>query len=447
MTFSLTKPNNNTIYIFILLLSVSTPIIYIGTILPILILLFLFIKNPFRLIVATTLKPYIIGWSLIIFVHLIAFLFNFSYLNNLLWGLFTISSIILFPLIIPSNISYHNIINAFKGFLCFELIIVLIQILAIFISGGIEGFKNTSFGDSLSGTARNSSIINIIYSFIALIFFCDWIYLKQIHNSVPFFLLSSFLALITGFMASFALYIFSMIALFSLGEFFKIILKQHIKNSFFIFLLLIIIFLSITYNIFNSLYSYFLIVYTKFDASILPLKIIALQDTIYKFAFQNPIGAITGVGIGNYSSRAAFITSGLFLEHQSSFLIKSSSDFFLTYIKPLWEYRYNHEFIGLFHHGSIFNSPWCQFQTLFAEGGVISITIFIGIIIYSINNIRKRNNYWLLIPGMYLFLLLFLDNWFEYPCYTLLYWIMIYLINNTSYKQFYKRYEHVKYLK
>jgi hypothetical protein len=139
----------------------------------------------------------------------------------------------------------------------------------------------------------------------------------------------------------------------------------------------------------------------------MPGKITSMLQTL-NFLNNNPTKIITGDGMGNFSSKLAFKASGLGL----------------TGGYPAKYHYINHDFLvnhldlylNFFSKGadlhSLTNSPFSVYDQLFAEYGVLGITIFF--IFYLGFFLKNRNT---LTYGLPIILLitavLFIDYWFE----------------------------------
>lgn len=139
----------------------------------------------------------------------------------------------------------------------------------------------------------------------------------------------------------------------------------------------------------------------------LPGKIIALQQTIQYFK-QNPFEIITGTGIGNFSSKLAFKTTGLNIAgHYPQRFIYRNEAFVKNHL-DLYLYFFTQDDGS----HSIINNPNSVYDQLISEYGVLGLLAFF---IFYIGFFTRNKKY--LTYGIPLLLLLsglfFVDYWFE----------------------------------
>jgi hypothetical protein len=127
-----------------------------------------------------------------------------------------------------------------------------------------------------------------------------------------------------------------------------------------------------------------------------------------------------GTGIGNYSSRAAFVLSGEYLKSQSEIIPVSISSYTNEVILPMW----NRAIWGIQYSDGVLNQPFYTLQTFVVEGGIIGVLFIIVIYIRTMHLVSKSKavtNESSMLNVLVLYLLVVLpfvflsDNWHEYP--------------------------------
>jgi hypothetical protein len=142
-------------------------------------------------------------------------------------------------------------------------------------------------------------------------------------------------------------------------------------------------------------------------SSKLPGKVIALKQT-WDFFKQNPIKIITGTGIGNFSSKLAFKTTGLNIaggypekySYLNSAFVSNHLDLYLSY------------FTKEDGRHSIVNNPNSVYDQLLSEYGLLGLGAFF--IFYLGFFIKKIKTAAYGIPLIiFLSAIFFVDYWFE----------------------------------
>ncbi|HEB36040.1 MAG TPA: hypothetical protein ENI18_09405 [Candidatus Aminicenantes bacterium] len=167
------------------------------------------------------------------------------------------------------------------------------------------------------------------------------------------------------------------------------------------------------------------------DDSLRIRKLTGLKNTLFKLPQEKFYAPIIGVGLGSYSSRAAMITSGEYLRHHPSFIPIIPSKETKKFILPLW----NRELLkNKWNHG-VSNQPFSSWQSIYGEVGFIGLIIFlfvffnnIKVFSFLLNNCKDKYicsiASGMLFFTIYLFFLLFMDNWLEYPRLMIPYWLI-----------------------
>jgi hypothetical protein len=139
----------------------------------------------------------------------------------------------------------------------------------------------------------------------------------------------------------------------------------------------------------------------------LPGKVVALQQTARLFR-QHPVKLVTGMGMGNFSSKLAFRASGL----------KMAGGYPLAYVyvHPDFEKNhlalYSHFFSKQAGHHSVANSPYSVADQVLSEYGLLGFACFVFFYLGYFLKHRRKLGYG--IPLLLLFGgLIFIDYWFE----------------------------------
>ncbi|MGE5221287.1 MAG: hypothetical protein ACM3PY_02545 [Omnitrophica WOR_2 bacterium] len=141
----------------------------------------------------------------------------------------------------------------------------------------------------------------------------------------------------------------------------------------------------------------------------------ATYVTIFKLPQDWPLQPIIGVGPGQYSSRAALIRTGQYIQGTSIPLSHYTSTLTDKYILTLWQ-----SFLLKPGHGSTY-FPFYSWMSLYGEMGILGILIAIYSILRIVINLRKWNskefpglNLTLIVLLFYIALLGLQDNYWEF---------------------------------
>ena len=164
------------------------------------------------------------------------------------------------------------------------------------------------------------------------------------------------------------------------------------------------------------------------------IKIKLIFNT-YELLFSDPIITLFGVGGGNYSSRAAFMVSGEYLSYQPSFIPVTPSKFMLEYILTIWDRATYTTMIGGTSGNSMVNEPFLEYCSIAGEAGLIGFILLIIVLLELVIFGLRFNNLLLLLGGIYISLILFTNNWFSFPSFALMMWLVIkFAISNKQVK-------------
>lgn len=111
-----------------------------------------------------------------------------------------------------------------------------------------------------------------------------------------------------------------------------------------------------------------------------PIKIKSHFETLLKLPRKASQQPIIGLGWGTYSSRAALFLSGVYLPDHPSYVPVSRHPVAETMI---FKYREKG-----FTQGTL-NQPWSSWQSLYAEGGLLTVTLVIGLFLSNVLKVRR----------------------------------------------------------
>jgi hypothetical protein len=393
---------------------------------------FIRLASSMKLLIHNEWKTIVLLWSIIGLIMGFSFFTHFSSFNNLLWGVISFVPIILIPFLLPFHkVRYLNssdrLINAIKLFTFVELIVMALQYIALaFQYKTIDIFSatNGAAGDNIGGTTFGfSSVISITLGFVSIIFLDYYLHYKH-KKDLLWFLFSFFMMTLPGYTAGILVYFTSFI-LFLFGKFVFDLFKRGVVNK---RIGIIIMFVLVGFFAFGCLQIsnifYAVRIFSYLFSTDPPMKVKSIISTI-EYSSENIIDVPLGIGFGNYSSRAAFITGGEYLSNQPAFIPLTPSKYFKKYMFPLYNLETQHQYRGGVAGNSMVNTPFNQFQTIYGEGGIISLLILciIAAIVFQVSLPYKGSLYfWGL---LYFAFLMFLDNWLSYPNFCLMFWLLI----------------------
>ena len=124
-------------------------------------------------------------------------------------------------------------------------------------------------------------------------------------------------------------------------------------------------------------------------------------------------------------SISAFMVSGEYLSYQPSFIPVTPSKFMLEYILSIWDRSTYNTIIGGSVGNSMVNEPFIEYCSIAGEAGLIGFILLIFILLELVIFGLRFNNHLLLLGGIYISLILFTNNWFSYPSFALMMWLVI----------------------
>jgi len=176
------------------------------------------------------------------------------------------------------------------------------------------------------------------------------------------------------------------------------------------------------------------------------LKALSHFRTLFDLPWDAPYQPLLGVGLGNYSSWSQMILSmeyrrlSLFGTHVSKeklgIIPTRTSSASRKYVMPYVEWKIHHP-----NRGSIANSPWSSWQSLYGETGFFGLLIFGFIVLVHLQKcFFWRDDIWkvqvlkitLLLSTIFFVLAGFIDNYFEYPWLTVPYFLGLVIVPGAS---------------
>lgn len=386
----------------------------------------------------------IIQYALLFFLlfltsSIVAYYINPASLNNIFWSTLTygsVFSVAIALLLIPFK--KEDLVAALKFLVYFSLIQVIV--------GYFQMLYGTSFqylnpfgsgkdaGDLFVGTTFNpgiGSLVAIKLSLATLLFIPFWFQNKSLKNSIILLLLfmgwvlaSALFTLVAGLGVLFFFFIFRKIvtSVFTLKlntSVFYITILGVVASSVFFYTQRS----NIEYALTSLRYSYATLKGETVKGQVSTRKVFYYRNTLTELPFEHPSMLLIGVGPGNYSSRSAWIVSGAYLESQPSYIPVTPSAIAKKYVLSVWNKdMISSKFKGA---GSIMHQPFSTWLSVFAEFGIPALIVFIMFFFtfyksFNLNHqledeFLQNLSLGLKISLVYLMLLFFIENLFEYP--------------------------------
>jgi len=412
-----------------LLLVISFPIKSVS-------LLFLILYN-FYFILQVICKKIMIN-KLIIVYFLFLFLFQCVLVSYLYSPLFIYNVFLFFIFISPilwfiatkewrsaKNLSYQEIKEVIETYLKIQIFFSFINMIYRI---AIRGFSfDTDFGDIVAGTFRmpftyKADVSNPIFalSMSLILIYYIVVYKKRVNKLL---ILLSFLII---FLASvnhliLALLLSGVIAYF---------------NRYFFRILIIGIVVYFLYSLFQP--GNFLMigervqkifqVFTNLDfLNKIGYKGQYLYKWIQDFTDNKLFFIFTGVGAGTYSSRAAMFFSGDYIQ---GFPFENMSDFMKHNTFYLWK---KYLAAPAWMQGS-FNYPFNSLFTLIAELGAVNVLVISVLFWKTLKGIKIYNVSHRIFIIVLLFLLGFVDNYYEYYQVFFIFYLLHFILLKSNYK-------------
>jgi len=373
------------------------------------------------------------GWKLILgcwagigLTMCISFYTHFSSFNNLFWGMFTYTPILLYPILMSRKVAEKSFVNALKVFVAVQIPFYTLQYLSLAVAyKTINIFAaNSGAGDSLQGSVMGfSSIISVTMAFVTLLLLYPYRSVP-LRNRIYYAIISFILMVLTGYMTGVLLFICS-IGVYVVIRFLTqmILLRLNKKLVGLIVTLCFGALVLVIIEWSNVLYTFELLSIITKKVEFVKAK--AVEVTFNEFSKEIGTGIVAGVGAGNYSSRASFITDGIYLERQPSYIPVTPSYFHQKYMAPFLEIQKKSGWVGGLHTRSTINAPFCQLITIYGEGGLISLGALLIIAVLSLRKANRRGLDAFMIGIFFWFSLLLVDNWLAFPTYSLCFWLLL----------------------
>ncbi|NLK53553.1 MAG: hypothetical protein GX293_01630 [Bacteroidales bacterium] len=412
--------------VFFLILSCNMPNPYIGTVAAGLFLCFVAMTR-LRIHHRTEWDQINFCWFLIFIIPVLSFLANFSHLNNLFWYVFTTVPILIYPAVL-SNVPYENVLNSFKKFVLLELAVFSTQYMWLAVKFRTLNplAVDLSAGDFIAGTSVGySSLMSVTMAFLTL-FFLDHYFFTKKRAGLVYSFLCFMMMILTGYMAGIVLFFISIILNFISNISYSMVRLKLSKLQMILSITMLLAFSVLCMQMSSNVIYASKVIIKIFSASP-PLKVQSYIVTFSDFLKENPEQSILGVGGGNYSSRAAFMTGGQYLQPSNPWYVPvTPSRFYNRYMSPLFEKRFLYKTIGNVSSRSMINTPFSQIQTIFSEGGLLSLIILFALSIMCIRIYLRKMSRMYLIAIILFFSLLLIDNWLAFPNFAFLFWVTLF---------------------
>lgn len=342
---------------------------------------------------------FILLYSLVCSLVLLFFNFSYQYLIVVFLGLLVWFLCLLGNLIINFQIEKIKNIKLNATIEFYFLINICLSILQLFILmieyKTINPFTSslgTSAGDFVKGYFANSSINMIISSFSFLFFYSQKKWILS--------LFSIFVMLLTAYMSG--IVIFFSFFLIHLLFFSKTRLVRKVQ-----ILGLVIVAATVFYFVSKSNIEYAAQVGSSVVEEIQPRKITSFEQT-FDLSFSSWENFLFGIGMGNFSSRLAFIAAGEYVTWYPKLLQRNPINFYRNHFQ-LW----NYEILSIPFSDGTANQPFSVYNQFIGEYGLFGVGILF--FFYFITIFRSSKNY----PQVKLLLFLLagfmlLDYWFEF---------------------------------
>lgn len=328
-------------------------------------------------------------------------LFNFSlqylivvFLGLLVWFLCLLNNLIINYQVhkikqeqLIATIEFYFFVNIGLSILQFFFLMIEYKTLNPFSS-----VLGTSAGDFVKGYFANSSINMIVSSFAFLFFYYQkkWIWALC---AILIMLLTAYMSGIIIFIGIFLVYLL----FFSKT---RLVRKLQILG-------LVIVAATIFYAVSKSNIEYAAQVGSSVVEEIQPRKITSFEQT-FDLSFSSWENFLFGIGMGNFSSRLAFIAAGEYVTWYPKLLQRNPINFYRNHFQ-LW----NYEILSIPFSDGTANQPFSVYNQFIGEYGLFGVGILF--FFYFITIFRSSKNY----PQVKLLLFLLagfmlLDYWFEF---------------------------------
>lgn len=356
-----------------------------------------------KVIIITTLVGLLLINVILNKVHLLSFLLYLFYIF-----VFLVSPIVLFSCKEESIKYVDKALNTAIIIQCVPIIGTVILHLGYVLSN--------LFGDWSIGTMGISQGVQLfsLFIFVSIKFLCQY-FISKDKKHLGFFVICFLFAITTSTLVHTVLFLVAVTV-------YAVIYKSNKKTK--IGLVALILFFGCVFWFGSGSFVREQFTRIAFDSAYRNERIKkaeVYEDTFINLPKKDLKAGIVGIGVGNYSSRAALTASGYYTTWYNSNRFPIYVDKYAKkYIRPRL-----YKNIGL----SILETPTSQYISVMGEFGYLGIIVFISIAVYAF--IKSKNVNKLLLA--YFLMTLFFDNYLEYPKISLLFICCYFIISNTSF--------------
>jgi hypothetical protein len=384
-----------------------------------------------------------IGFIVAFSIGFLSFLLHYSSLNNLFWFLFNIAPFVVGPILL-GNSTLNDIQAALKFFVTIEGFVLGVQYLQVayqYHSFDIFTISKGAAGDGLSGTLLGfSSPLAISLMITCLAFVALYMHLRE-RRLLYWSAFAGIFSFLPGMMAGTAIFVLSFV-LFLVLDFVKGIFTMKMTRISFMIGLVLVSLCGVLVFTQTSNIKYASILIPKLISANPPVKVQMIQNTVDLF-HDEPATLITGVGIGNFSSRSALMVSGqyfsakisgIYISTQPFFIPVSVSEFTKKYVLNSWNREMLTKYVGGIIGDSMANDPFNFHLSLLAECGLVGYLFVFGALglVLLLTFLRRQASITIFI--LFTFLILGTNDWISYPTYAILFWTMLRIADLTQQK-------------
>ncbi|HNJ57742.1 MAG TPA: hypothetical protein PLH33_01810 [Chitinophagaceae bacterium] len=286
-----------------------------------------------------------------------------------------------------ATIQFYFLLNIVLSFFQFLLLIAENKTINPFSTA-----LGTSAGDFIKGYFANSSINMIVSSFAFVFFYARKNYLLAI--------LSLMVLILTTYMSGVLIFIVIFVLYFLLTSTTSLIQKIQLLILGFIF--------SISFYLLSKdNIDYAVRVGSTVVEEVKPRKQVSFEQTGEAILSSTSV-FFFGYGMGNFSSRLAFIAGGEYVSWYPTALVRKSVEFYNNHFQ-LW----NYEVLDVPFSDGTANQPFSVFNQFLGEYGFIGTIILLYFYFYSLFKQSKKYSFIRLLLVL-LFFYMLLDYWFEF---------------------------------
>lgn len=325
--------------------------------------------------------------------YLISILQGFDYLiQNSMLAIVTYGSFF-FLFVSPSaiyfsDVFYRKVISIIKIVIVFESFLGITQFI---IAMGVRGLAGNT-GDVVQGThyllsfwetfdmGMGNQIFTINMSLLLLFYLSYVLTYQKGYGVLLFGIISLLLAMVSHVVVP--IVVSCIIVYISFRN--NIVGRVKVKQLYFAVVLVVVI--AIFYNLQVDLVGHYIDKYLKFESP----KAIVTINSIKNIPREYPHSLIIGLGMGQFSSRAALIGTGHYIGGLTTprslpFMKPAKTPAFEKYIFP----QYSEYLTNPTYGYSTMSRPFHSMLSLFIEFGVIIYSLFIVFILIALRRLRK----------------------------------------------------------